>query len=391
MRRSPLALLGAAGFLVCCLFARGGLLDHHHYGDTALYGHYAHEMTTGQWPYRDFYDEYPPLAQPLFLVVRLLPGPFATSFKWTMALFGAAAVVLLVRLIHASTLRRVAAVTVASVSPLIVGPVFLNTYDLFPALLTVAAVLAFVQWRERTTYVLLALAVAAKVFPLVLLPLALVESWERGGREAIRRAFAWFAGVLVLVHLPFALLGPGGLRFSYWVQLRRGLEAESLGGGALLVLDRLGLHSVTLQDRAPGSRDAVGALANALAVVSSLVLVSAALYVAWLYLRGRRDRVLACAAAVTAFVAFNKVLSPQYITWLVPLVPAAGLVASGVLLVALVLTRLEWDRFVLPHGSVHHWGEVLSWWILARDLVLVSLFALLVLKLRAGATLRSRR
>jgi uncharacterized membrane protein len=391
VKRLLVALPGAAAFLVCCLFARGGLLDHHKYGDVGLYGHYAHEMTSGHWPYRDFYDEYPPLAQPLFFIARVLPGPFATSFKWTMALCGAAALVLLVLAMRASFLRLTVAAAVVAVSPLIVGPVFLNTYDLFPALLTIAAVLAFVHGRERTTYVLLALAVAAKVFPLVLLPIVLIDSWEHGGRDAIRRALAWFGGVLVLVHLPFAVIGPGGLRFSYWVQLRRGLESESLGGGVLLVLDRLGLHSATLQDKAPGSRDVVGSLANALAVVSSLVLVSAALYVAWLYLRGHRDRALACAAAVTAFVAFNKVLSPQYLAWLVPLVPAAGVVASGVLVVALVLTRLEWNRFVLPHGSVHHWGEVLSWWIFARDLVLVALFALLVLKLRAGATLRSRR
>lgn len=391
MKRALIALPGAAAFLVCCLFARGGLLDHHHYGDVGLYGHYAHEMTSGHWPYRDFYDEYPPLAQPLFFIVRLLPGPFATSFKWTMALCGAAALVLLVLAIRASFLRRAVAVAVVAVSPLIVGPVFLNTYDLFPALLTIAAVLAFLYGRERTTYVLLALAVAAKIFPLVLLPLVLIEGWERGSRDAIRRALAWFGGVLVLVHLPFAVMGPGGLRFSYLVQLRRGLESESLGGGVLLVLDRLGLHSVTLRDKAPGSRDVVGTLPDALAVVSSLVVVSAALYVAWLYLRGHRDRVLACAAAVTAFVAFNKVLSPQYLAWLVPLVPATGFVASGVLVVALALTRAEWNRFVLPHGSVHHWGEVMSWWILGRDLVLVALFALLVLKLRAGATLRNRR
>lgn len=391
MKRAVVAVPGAAAFLVCCLFARGGLLDHHHYGDVGLYGHYAHEMTSGHWPYRDFYDEYPPLAQPLFFIVRLLPGPFATSFKWTMALCGAAALVVLVLAIRASLLRCAVAAAVVAVSPLIVGPVFLNTYDLFPALLTIAAVLVFLHGRERTTYVLLALAVAAKVFPLVLLPLVLIEGWERGGRDAIRRALAWFGGVLVLVHLPFAVMGPGGLRFSYWVQLRRGLEVESLGGGVLLVLDRLGLHSVTLRDKAPGSRDVVGTLPDALAVVSSLAVVAAVLYVAWVYLHSRRDRVLACAAAVTAFVAFNKVLSPQYLVWLVPLVPAAGLVASGVLVVALALTRAEWNRFVLPHGSVHHWGEVLSWWILGRDLVLVALFALLVLKLRAGATPRNRR
>jgi hypothetical protein len=239
--------------------------------------------------------------------------------------------------------------------------------------------------------VLLALAVAAKVYPLVLLPLALIETWEHGGRDAVRRAAAWFGGVLVLVHLPFAVLGPGGLRFSYWVQLKRGLEVESLGGGILLVLDRIGVYSATLRDEAPGSRDVVGSVANGVAILSSLAVIAAVLYVAWVYLRGGRDRLLACAAAVTAFVAFGKVLSPQYMSWLVPLVPAAGVVASGVLVVALVLTRLEWDRFASPHGSTHHWGDVLSWWIFARNLVLVGLFALLVVKLQAAARSRSRR
>jgi uncharacterized membrane protein len=389
--RRLIVLPGAAVFLLCCLVTRGGLLDHHRYGDVGIYAHYAHEMTSGHWPYRDFYDVYPPLAQPLFFVVRLLPGPFATSFKWTMALCGVAALVLLVRAMQASLLRSAVAVGVVAISPLIVGPVFLNTYDLFPTLLTVATVLSFLRGRERTTYVLLALAVAAKVFPLVLLPLVLIESWERGGRDAVRRALLWFGGVLVLVHLPFAVMGPGGLRFSYWVQLRRGLETESLGGGILLVLNRLGLHSVTLRDTAAGSRDVAGTLPDAIAVVSSLAVVAAVLYVAWVYLNGRRDRLVACAAAVAAFVAFNKVLSPQYVVWLVPLVPATGIVASGVFVVVLALTRAEWNRFVLPHGSVQHWGDVLSWWILARDLVLVALFALLTLKLRAGPRPRSRR
>jgi hypothetical protein len=100
---------------------------------------------------------------------------------------------------------------------------------------------------------------------------------------------------------------------------------------------------------------------------------------------------VAAAAAVTAFLAFNKVISPQYTAWLVPLVPAAGLVASIVLVAVLALTHLEWDRFASSHGSVHHWGEVLSWWILVRDLALVALFALLVVKLRAAARSQSLR
>ena len=62
-------------------------------------------------------------------------------------------------------------------------------------------------------------------------PIALIESWERGGRELARRGLVWFVGVLFAVHLPFLIAGPGGVRFSYWVQIKRGLEVESLGAG----------------------------------------------------------------------------------------------------------------------------------------------------------------
>jgi DNA-binding transcriptional regulator of glucitol operon len=85
------------------------------------------------------------------------------------------------------------------------------------------------------------------------------------------------------------------------------------------------------------------------------------------------------------------VLSPQYMSWLVMLVPGAGIVVAGVLVVALVLTRAEWNRFAMSHGTTHHWGQVLSWWIFARDLVLVALFAFLVVRLRAGARPRNLR
>ena len=95
----------------------------------------------------------------------------------------------------------------------------------------------------------------------------------------------------------------------------------------------------------------------------------------WLAWRYRGDRLVTAGAAVTAFVTFDKVLSPQYVAWLVPLVPAVGIDAAVLLAVVLVLTRLEWERFVRPHGSVEHWGDVLSWWILARDLALVMLLA----------------
>ena len=380
------AAFGAVVFLGCCLLVRGGPLDSAPYGDVHLYATYGANMASGRWPYGDFFDEYPPFAQPLFLFVHLLPGGYAHAFRWTMALCGAAAVVLLVAAlasIGASRRRLVIAAVAAGVAPILVGPIFLNAYDLWPALLTAAALLAFVQRRERTTYLLLGLAVAAKVYPIVLLPLALIETWDRGGRVLVRRAALWFAGTLLVVHLPFAIVGPGGLRYSYWIQLKRGLEVESLGGAVLLVLDRLGVHHVELRAQPPGSTNVAGGLAQAIATLSSLVALAACLLVAWLYLRRRREPLVAAAAAVLGFVAFGKVFSPQYVDWLVPLVPAAGAAASALLLGSLALTHVVFDRFHAPGGpGGEHYKAALAWWIVARDLVVLALYALLVLRLR---------
>jgi uncharacterized membrane protein len=301
-----------------------------------------------------------------------------------MALCGAAAVVLLIAAlasIGASRRRLVVAAVTASVAPILVGPIFLNAYDLWPALLTAAALLAFVQRRERTTYVLLALAVAAKVYPIVLLPLALVETWDRGGRTLLRRAALWFAGTLLVVHLPFAIVGPGGLRYSYWIQLKRGLEVESLGAAILLVLDRVGLRHATFV--ASLSTNVAGSLASVVAALTSLVALAAILLVAWIYYRRRGDPLVAAAAAVVGFIAFGKVFSPQYVDWLVPLVPAAGAAASALLLGTLALTHVVFDRFHDPGGpDGAHYKAALAWWVVARDLLLVALYVLLVLRLR---------
>ena len=358
----------AAGavWLACCLVSRGGLLHGGHYGDVSYYGSYARQMADGRWPYRDFFDEYPPLAQPLFLLIHALPGSFTSAFRWTMALCGLALVVLLA--------RRTPYALVAAIAPLLVGPIMLNTYDLFPALLLL---LALVVWpRERIAMVLLALAVAAKVYPLVALPILLLES------RRVRAALGWFAGTLLLVHLPFLLIGPGGLRFSYWVQLKRGLEVESSGAAVLLVLDRLGLYHATLRDQPPGSKNVVGATAQVVGTVSTLLVIAAVLFA----IHRRYPHLLGTAAAVCGFVAFDKVFSPQYVTWLVGLVPVAGTVASALLLAILALTHVVFDRFHAPGSGGEHYRAALTWWVVARDALVVVLYVWLVRSRRASQT-----
>ena len=92
-----------------------------------------------------------------------------------------------------------------------------------------------------------------------------------------------------------------------------------------------------------------------------------------------RDRFLRyAAAAVCAFIAFGKVLSPQFLLWLVPLVPLVrgrrGAVATALLTAALVLTQVWFPQRYWGYADSFHLEGV----VLARDLVLVALFAALV-------------
>jgi hypothetical protein len=147
------------------------------------------------------------------------------------------------------------------------------------------------------------------------------------------------------------------------------------------VLDRLGLYNATLREGSPGSTNIIGGLASAVATVGSLAVIAAVLLVAWLYWRRRGSPFVAVAAAVLAFVAFGKVFSPQYVEWLTPLLPAAGLVGASGLVGVLGLTHVVFDRFQTPAATADAYKAALTWWVAARDLLVVALYALFVLRL----------
>src|SRR5206468_886046 len=115
-------------------------------------------------------------------------------------------------------------------------------------------------------FALLGAATAAKIYPAAVLPVALLFV----PRACRVRGLAWFVGVFVLAHLPFLLLGPGGLRFSYETQARRGLELNSLGSSLLLITGHR-----SLANQPPGSLNVTGGTARAVAALSTLLVLAA--------------------------------------------------------------------------------------------------------------------
>ena len=116
-----------------------------------------------------------------------------------------------------------------------------------------------------------------------------------------------------------------------------------------------------------------------LTVIEIAALVS--LWVAFARGEATRERLVRYSvAAVCAFIAFGKVLSPQYLIWLVPLVPLVrgrrGLAASGLLALALVVTQFYFTASRYRSLQTHF---DYAWLVLGRDLVLVALLAVVAL------------
>ncbi len=352
--------------------------------DTPVYQDYGERMAAGEVPYRDFELEYPPGALPVFWLPTLGPAEhYRSIFEILMWTCAAALLALVVRAVAdrgVSPGRVLAAAVLVGLFPLLLGSVVLTRYDLWPAALTAAALAALLAGRERLALGVLGLAVAAKIYPLVLLPPALIYIWRRSGKREALIAAGAFVGVLALVVAPFALIAPDGLADSLGRQLGRPLQIESLGASFLLAAHQLGFYEPTVVST-HGSQNLAGSLPDALASVQTVVQGLALLGIWALFLRGPATAArltAACAGSVVVFVAFGKVLSPQFLIWLVPLVPLVlGWHATTVWLLAAaayVTTHLwfptrYWDMVAL---------EPVGWLVLIRNLLLVVLAVALV-------------
>jgi hypothetical protein len=176
---------------------------------------------------------------------------------------------------------------------------------------------------------------------------------------------------------PFAIVAPHGLWASVDAQLSRPLQVETLAAAFLMTFGHPTVYN-------PGSSfDVAGHphLATLTTVAQAVALV--AVWVA--FARGPMEtgRLLRyAAAAVCAFVAFGKVLSPQFLIWLVPLVPLVhgrrGLGAVAFLAAALVATQVFFPERYFEYVYSYRF----AWVVLLRDLLLVALLATLTLPAR---------
>jgi hypothetical protein len=383
------ALLITPLYLALCVFSEGGLITDSLWGDVGHYEGFGRRILDGDVPYGDFSVEYPPFALPAFVAPALVTSnapDYLFAFKLLMTAFGV--VVLLstgysLGRLGAGRAATIVGVGTIALAPLLLGHVFLNRYDLWPAALVALAISGYLSQRDAAASGFLAASFAAKIFTVSMLPLAAGRILLSHGSRALVRNVVVFAAVCLAIFSYFLATSFGGLGFSYWTQASRDLHGESLAGSILLALDTIGVYTATIVPGDPGSLDLAGRLPSVLAVVTMFAAVAA---IAWVWLVSRSSLssdpvfVTALSAAALAFLALAKVISPQFITWLLPLVPLvagrAGKIAAMLLGASMILTQFEllgWEGL-----HVDAWA---AWLLLARNILLLLLLVVVAREL----------
>jgi Glycosyltransferase family 87 len=408
----------ALGVLVLAFEGAKRRIESVGYSDVTLYERYGSKMLDGAMPYRDFRMEYPPGASLMFVLpaTRVVAGGSTERVSWippnasarryyrgftSLVLLLVAAMVVLTAVTLAA-MRRSArtmllSLAVVAFSPLMIGQVVPERFDVLPAALTAAALAAAAREHYRVGGAVLGLGAATKVYPALLVPvLAVVALRQRGVREAIFVAGA-AVGAAAAVFLPFAIASASATWESLRNQFRGGLQIESLASSVLVMafhagekVTALGLPSpsdLTTQPARGGltrlvlAGPGVGATESVMPVLLAAALCSLLVSLFRSRRDPREDLLRYSAAAVTILLVLGTVLSPQYVVWLIPLVPLvsgrSGTVAILFFVVAAALTNV-W----IPNGYFDYQDGLPAGpasILLARNLALLATAVVLLL------------
>ncbi|MBT2404548.1 MULTISPECIES: glycosyltransferase family 87 protein [unclassified Streptomyces] len=280
---------------------------------TATYHNWYNVLVTGTMPHNDIMWQYPPAAAAIFLSPDLLP--FLTYFQAFVALTVLCDGLILVGLCRAA--RRsdgsmAGALLWLGGLPLLMATPFAR-YDVQVTLLAVGSLLCL-RFRPKLGGVVAGIGAMVKVWPLLAL---LGTPRGKSTKDAVIAAALSCAALLAV----FALLFRDTLGFL-GNQGDRGIQIESLGGSALMFLRLIEVWpgEITFQY---GAFEYTGPYVAAIARFSLALTVAGFLLLLLWRVKARRwtsaTPLDAALCAIMVFTVTSRVLSPQYLIWLLGL------------------------------------------------------------------------
>jgi hypothetical protein len=374
-------------------FSRGAVL-----GDVVIYRGWANTMTHGSFPSSDPQWQYPPAAALVMLIPKLIAhlgiGYVNSFFLFALAADAAVFLLLLGQADRIATEARrkphLSGIWAWVLGILALGPIVLMRYDVIVTALAVGGMVATVKattrrapekaerWTWNLRGALTGLGAVVKVWPVVLL------AGAPGGKRGLRMLTSAVVGALAVCAVLAAAL-PGALSFLKH-QSSRGIEVEAVFASPFQIASWFGypVHTVHADGNFQLAGPGTGIIASGAIL---LTLLGFGIVLWWRVRRFHPDRwspALMYDAGFTVLlvmVVTSRVLSPQYLIWLVGLA-ALCLAENGpgrratvmALPARLVMccTLVSQIEFPLLFGQVMHhgfWGTAV---VAARNIVLLT-------------------
>jgi uncharacterized membrane protein len=267
--------------------------------------------------------------------------------------------------------RRPWDAALVAASPLVIFQIFTN----FDALATACAAFAMLAWARRRPVLagaLIGVGVALKLYPLLLLVPMVILAVRTGkqrevGKTALAALVTW-----VVVNLPILVMFPRGWSEFFRLNTRRGDDMDSLYNVVKSFTGWQGFDPHLGFWEPPATLNAVSAVLFLLCLGG----------IGYIGLTARQRPRLAQLAflVVAAFLLTNKVWSPQYSLWLVPLAVLA-LPQRRILLAWMTVDALVWIPRMLYLFGEAKMGLPEQWFtttVLLRDVAVIALCALVI-------------
>ena len=351
----------------------------------ALY--YSEELNTGKVPYEDHAVEYPVIIGGIMRVAQVgadfAPEKYRSQWFFTInaGILGGAAILLAAATVKLSG-RRPWDAAIFAFSPLLLFHIYTN-WDLFAAMFTGFAMLAWARGRPLTCGALIGLGVATKLYPLALLGalfLLCLRSKKMNEWYVVLfgGAVSWF-----VVNIWIIAEWPKSWETFWKLNQTRAADWDSLWFQLDKVLPtHVGSDGVarTVLASPTGASSALNEM-----VAGSLIIGVAA--IALLVVRARRrPRVPQVLFLIlTVFLLTNKVFSPQYALWYLPVVvlaiPRWRLLLVWQLTELIVVTTRFYYFINVDKGDNGSQGIGEMWFFSAvwlRDAMLLVLMAIVV-------------
>lgn len=343
--------------------------------------YFGEHLSDGYTPYFDHPVEYPVVIGGVMQATAFIVAPLSTDPSVRGLLFYVVNVLLLAgcalgttwALVRLVGRRRPWDAAMFAVAPGLVLAAYIN-WDLVAVFLTTTAMLAWARRRPGWAGVLLGLAVATKFYPLVLLGPLLVLCLRTGRLRELGATVLTMAGTWLAVNVPImATAYDGWVRFYSFSRTRPADWGSTWYFVEHVVPGVFG--SPAAEGQPPPLLNPVGAGSFALLCVGVALLA---------LLAPRRPRWPQLAfLTLAAFLVTNKVWSPQYVLWLLPLA---------------VLARPRWRMFLVWQLSEIVYFLAIWWYLyelvkpgkgLPEGLYLVALlFRLVAVAVLCGLVVR---